>query len=76
MRDVRILVAELFGTMILVMGGPGSAILAGDRIHMAGVAFAFGLSLLIAEYTIGEKVLRLPPEPRVDKGIPFRDIPG
>ena len=53
MRDVRILVAELFGTMILVMGGPGSAILAGDRIHMAGVAFAFGLSLLIAEYTIG-----------------------
>ena len=53
MRDVRILVAELFGTMILVMGGPGSAILAGDRIHLAGVAFAFGLSLLIAEYTIG-----------------------
>ena len=53
MRDVRILVAELFGTMILVMGGPGSAILAGDRIHLAGVAFAFGLSLIIAEYTIG-----------------------
>jgi alkylation response protein AidB-like acyl-CoA dehydrogenase len=26
--------------------------------------------------TIGEKVLRLPPEPRVDKGVPFRDIPG
>ena len=53
MRDVKILVAELVGTMILVMGGPGSAILAADRIHMAGVAFAFGLSLLIAAYTIG-----------------------
>jgi aquaporin Z len=53
MRDVKILVAELFGTMILILGGPGSAILAGDRIHMAGVAFSFGLSLLIAEYTIG-----------------------
>lgn len=53
MRDVRIMGAELVGTMILIMGGPGSAILAGDRIHMAGVAFAFGLSLLIAEYTIG-----------------------
>lgn len=53
MRDVRILVAELFGTMILILGGPGSAILAADRIHVAGVATAFGLSLLIAAYTIG-----------------------
>jgi len=53
MRDVKILVAELVGTMILILGGPGSAILAADRIHVAGVAFAFGLSLLIAAYTIG-----------------------
>ena len=53
MRDVKILVAELVGTMILILAGPGSAILAGDRIHTAGVAFAFGLSLLIAAYTIG-----------------------
>ena len=53
MRDVRILVAESFGTMILIMGGPGSAILAADQIHVAGVATAFGLSLLIAAYTIG-----------------------
>jgi alkylation response protein AidB-like acyl-CoA dehydrogenase len=30
----------------------------------------------IQRNTIGEKVLRLPPEPRVDKGIPFRDIPA
>jgi alkylation response protein AidB-like acyl-CoA dehydrogenase len=29
----------------------------------------------IQRNTIGEKVLALPPEPRVDKGIPFRDIP-
>ena len=29
----------------------------------------------IQRNTIGEKVLRLPPEPRIDKGIPFRDIP-
>jgi aquaporin Z len=53
MRDVRVLAAELVGTMILIMGGPGSAILAGDRIGTAGVAFAFGLSLLIAAYTLG-----------------------
>lgn len=25
--------------------------------------------------TVGEKVLALPPEPRPDKGVPFRDIP-
>ncbi len=29
----------------------------------------------IQRNTIGEKVLALPPEPRVDKNIPFRDIP-
>ena len=29
----------------------------------------------IQRNTIGEKVLRLPPEPRVDKGIPFKDVP-
>ena len=29
----------------------------------------------IQRNTIGEKVLQLPPEPRVDKGVPFRDVP-
>jgi aquaporin Z len=53
MRDVKILVAELVGTMILILAGPGSAVLAADRIHTAGVAFAFGLALLIAAYTVG-----------------------
>lgn len=49
----KIFAAEFFGTMILILGGPGSAILAGDRIGTAGVAFAFGLALLIAAYTVG-----------------------
>ncbi len=45
--------AELVGTFVLVFGGVGSAVLAGSHIGYAGVAFAFGLSLLAMVYTIG-----------------------
>ena len=45
--------AELVGTFVLVFGGVGSAVLAGSHIGFAGVAFAFGLSLLAMVYTIG-----------------------
>src|SRR5271170_1313540 len=45
--------AEFFGTFVLVFGGCGAAVLAGDKIGFAGVAFAFGLSLLAMVYTIG-----------------------
>jgi aquaporin Z len=48
----RIMAAELVGTAVLVMGGPGSAILAPD-IGLLGVALAFGLSLLVMAYAIG-----------------------
>jgi aquaporin Z len=34
--------AELVGTFVLVFGGCGSAVLAGDKIGFAGVSFAFG----------------------------------
>ena len=46
-------IAELVGTFVLVFGGVGSAVLAGAHIGFAGVAFAFGLSLLAMVYTIG-----------------------
>ncbi|HZD48448.1 MAG TPA: aquaporin Z [Silvibacterium sp.] len=46
-------VAELVGTFVLVFGGVGSAVLAGSHIGFAGVAFAFGLSLLAMAYAIG-----------------------
>jgi aquaporin Z len=49
----RILVAELVGTAVLILGGPGSAILAADVIGPHGVAIAFGLSLLVMAYVIG-----------------------
>jgi aquaporin Z len=51
--NARILIAEFVGTAVLMLGGPGSAILAGDRIGTTGVAVAFGLSLLIMAYVIG-----------------------
>ncbi len=45
--------AELVGTFVLVVGGCGSAVLAGDKIGFLGVALAFGLSLLAMVYAIG-----------------------
>ncbi|MBE9120790.1 aquaporin Z [Tychonema sp. LEGE 07199] len=50
---MKIGVAEAFGTFVLVVGGCGSAVLAGDKIGFLGVAIAFGLSLLVMVYTIG-----------------------
>src|ERR1700760_232881 len=55
------LVAELFGTFWLVLGGCGSAVLAasfagpehGLGIGFVGVAFAFGLTVLTMAYAVG-----------------------
>lgn len=49
----RILAAETFGTFVLVLGGPGVAVIAGDRIGMVGVALGFGLSLMIMATVLG-----------------------
>jgi aquaporin Z len=46
--------AELVGTFVLVFGGIGTAVLAGDVVGgTLGIAFAFGLSLLVMAYAIG-----------------------
>ena len=45
--------AEFVGTFVLVFGGCGAAVLAGDKIGFLGVSFAFGLSLLAMAYAIG-----------------------
>ena len=45
--------AEFVGTFVLVVGGVGAAVLAGDRIGFLGVSFAFGLALLAMVYTVG-----------------------
>src|SRR5262245_66097017 len=46
-------IAEAVGTFVLVFGGVGSAVIAGDAIGALGVAFAFGISLLAMAYAIG-----------------------
>lgn len=48
-----IVAAELIGTAVLVMIGPGSAILAGGVIGILGVSLAFGFALLLMVYVIG-----------------------
>ena len=45
--------AEFVGTFVLVLGGVGAAVIAGDKIGNLGVAFAFGLSLLAMAYAVG-----------------------
>jgi aquaporin Z len=46
-------VAEFIGTFVLVFMGCGSAVLAGKYIGFVGIAFAFGLSVLVMVYAIG-----------------------
>src|SRR5919205_2290224 len=45
--------AEAVGTFVLVFGGCGSAVLAGEKIGFLGVSLAFGLTLLTMAYAIG-----------------------
>jgi aquaporin Z len=56
---MRILIAEAIGTFVLVIGGPGTAVLAtggffqAGSVQVLGVALAFGLSLLVMAYAVG-----------------------
>ncbi len=45
--------AELIGTMVLVLGGCGTAIFAGGTVGFLGVAIAFGLTVVAMAYGIG-----------------------
>lgn len=51
--SIRIVGAEMVGTAVLMLIGPGSAVLAADSIGALGVALAFGLALLAMAYSIG-----------------------
>jgi len=45
--------AELIGTFVLVLIGCGSAVIAGKYIGFMGISFAFGLTVLVMVYAIG-----------------------
>jgi len=47
------MIAEGFGTFILVFFGVGSAVLMGEQIGMLGISLAFGISIVAAAYSIG-----------------------
>ena len=49
----RVFAAELVGTTVLMMGGPGTAVLAAGRVGELGIALAFGLSVLVMVYAVG-----------------------
>lgn len=50
---VKKYVAEMIGTLVLVLMGCGSAVLAGSYIGFVGISFAFGLAVLAMVYAIG-----------------------
>ncbi|MGH3458048.1 aquaporin Z [Aeromicrobium sp.] len=45
--------AEAMGTFWLVLGGCGTAVLAGEDVEILGVALAFGLTVLTGAYAFG-----------------------
>lgn len=51
--DRRTLVSEFLGTLLLVFFAVGAAVLAGDYIGTAGIALAFGFTLLALAYALG-----------------------
>ena len=72
----RIAAAEFFGTMVLMLIGPGSAILAADVIGVSGVALAFGFALLIDGLRDRPRV-GMPHQPGRDAGVRRqRQAPG
>ncbi|MGZ5422838.1 MAG: aquaporin Z [Aeromicrobium sp.] len=45
--------AETLGTFVLVLGGCGTAVIAGDEVGSLGIALAFGLTVLTGAYAFG-----------------------
>jgi aquaporin Z len=53
MSQTQRLGAEAFGTFWLVLGGCGTAVLAGSGVTTLGISLAFGLTVLTMAYAVG-----------------------
>ena len=53
MSDTQKYLAELLGTFVLVFIGTGAAVIAGKTLGVLGIAFAFGIAVLVMVYAIG-----------------------
>lgn len=53
MKSINPWVAEAFGTFWLVLGGCGTAVLAGAGVGTLGISLAFGLTVLTMAYAVG-----------------------
>jgi aquaporin Z len=51
--ETRTYLAEAIGTMVLMLVGPGTAIMASNSMGTLGIALAFGIALMTMAYTIG-----------------------
>ena len=50
---IRKLAAEFIGTFWLLLGGCGTAVLAGNQVGVLGVSLAFGVAVLTSAYVWG-----------------------
>lgn len=53
MDNTQRLGAEAFGTFWLVLGGCGTAVIAGTEVGTLGISFAFGLTVLTMAFAVG-----------------------
>ncbi len=53
MNDIKKLVAEFLGTLVLVLFACGAAVISGGNLGVLGIAFAFGLVIVAMAYVIG-----------------------
>jgi aquaporin Z len=50
---IKRMVAEFAGTFWIVLGGCGTAVLAGEHVGFLGIALAFGLTVVTMAYAVG-----------------------